>query len=114
MEIDESEVSKYRKRSDTSHRSDSKRKADHTHDYEKVIIRSIIGYKWSGRCRICGKFQSQYSNYSRSGCQDFIRPECKNKPGISSGSFLSVAEIRSKYPGILIYKSSESGYENIP
>nr|WP_326184524.1 hypothetical protein [uncultured Oscillibacter sp.] len=93
-----------RKQSKTSKTSQSTRRSDHKHEYEKVIIREFIGYAWGGRCSLCGRFQGSYGRFSTARYMDFRRPESFEKPGISNQDFLSLEEIRARYPGIPVYE----------
>lgn len=107
---------RHRKQSKTSRTSQSARRSNHKHEYEKVIIREFIGYAWSSRCRLCGRFQSGYSRFSTTRYMDFRRPESFGKPGISNQDFLSLEEIRARYPGIPVYEFSyeDMRYHLIP
>jgi len=90
---------RHRKQSKTSRTSQSARRSSHKHEYEKVIIREFIGYAWSSRCRLCGRFQSSYSRFSTTRYMDFRRPESFGKPGeFPIRIFLSLEEISSKIP----------------
>jgi len=102
--IKDDEFIRYRKKSKTSSKSSSNKRADHKHKYEKIILQWIFGYKWSKRCSVCGRIDSVYGSFSTMHHEDFLKPEALKKPGISNRDFLSVAEIRAKFPGVDIYK----------
>ena len=107
MSIDylkDDEFIRYRKKSKTSSKSNSSKRADHKHKYERIILKWIFGYKWGKRCSICGRIYSSYGSFSTMHREDFLKPEALKKAGISSRDFLGVADIRAKYPGINIYQ----------
>ena len=91
----------YRKKSRSSTRSDSKKRTDHKHKYEPVIIadRVFAAIYWGKRCSICGRIQER-TRFSPD--QDFVKPEArgKNRQHISWEELLSIPEIRAKHPGI--------------
>lgn len=90
-----------RKASSSTSRSD--RRSDHRHEYEKVILRGIVGYRWRERCRICGKFQLRPHPGSIQW-RDFVRPEYRHSTRYSKEIFLSFDEICRKFPGVLIFE----------
>ncbi len=51
---------KYRKKSKTARRSNVRKRADHKHDYEKMIVRDVFGFFWGRKCRICGKINDSF------------------------------------------------------
>ena len=95
---------KHRKKkpSDTSR---SEKRSNHKHEYEPCIIRYFF-YNWGVRCRICGRIVTKPS-----GNTDFLRPESIGKPGVGSDDFLSVSELRQKYPGVGIYEEYFDGHD---
>ena len=97
------ETGLYRKKSKTSSKSDSKKRTDHKHKYEPVIIADSVftAIYWGKRCSICGRMQER----SRlTPDLDFVKPQerSKNSQRISAEELLSIPEIRAKYPGIEI------------
>ena len=45
-----------------------------------------------------------YGRFSTIHREDYLKPEALKKPGVGNRDFLSVAEIRAKFPGVDIYK----------
>lgn len=97
---------RHRKKSKTSRTSKSVHHSNHKHEYEKIIIREFIGYAWSARCKLCGKFQSHHRHFSASLYTDFRRPEFLGQSWISDESFFKLDEIRAKFPNVPIYEFS--------
>ena len=97
------EIVAYKKKSKTSSKSNSSKRSDHKHDYQKVVIESFVGYKWGLRCKICGRIDSKPMSYSSSGKDDFRKPESIEGRWLSVDSWLSIPEIRKKFPGTPIY-----------
>ena len=93
----------YRKKSRTSSKSDSKKRTDHKHKYEPVIIvdRVFTAIYWGKRCSICGRM---HERIRFSPDRDFVKPEArgKNRQRISVEELLSIPEIHEKYPGVEI------------
>ena len=89
---------RHRKKSKTASISNSSKRADHKHQYERVIVKSFLGYRW-GR---------KYALSANS--RDFMKAEAIGKPGICYSDYLSIAEIRSKYPDVPIFELGE-GYQ---
>lgn len=42
---------RHRKKSKTASISNSSKRADHKHQYERVIVKSFLGYRWGRKCR---------------------------------------------------------------
>ena len=97
------EIGLYRKTSRTSSKSDSKKRTDHKHKYEPVIIADSVftAIYWGKRCSICGRMQDRIR---LTPDRDFVKPQAhsKNSQRISAAELLSIPEIRAKYPGIEI------------
>jgi hypothetical protein len=97
------DIGLYRKKSQTSSKSDSKKRTDHKHKYESVIIvdRVFTAIYWGKRCSICGRIQERIC---LTPDRDFVKPEARNKnrQRISAKELMSIPEIRDKYPGIEI------------
>jgi hypothetical protein len=97
------DISPHKKKSETATKSKSSKRADHKHQYERVIIKWIFGYKWGQRCKVCGRVDDGNS-FSRSHREDFLKPEAIGKPGISNRDYLSLTELHTKYPNVDIYE----------
>lgn len=95
---------RHRRKSRTASKSNSGKRADHKHQYEKIILKWIFGFRWSRRCSVCGRIDDSLGGFSASLYQDFLKPEAKNSRGISSRDYLNIPEIRAKFPGVDIYK----------
>ena len=102
------EIAPHKKKSRTASKSNSSKRSDHKHDYEKVILESWFGFEWGKRCTICGRIDSGPFNFSTSSRFDFMKPETTKKPGISFRDYLTIAEIKEKFPGVPIYKYDKS------
>lgn len=91
----------YRKKSQTASKSDSKKRTDHKHKYEPVIIadRVFAAIYWGKRCSICGRMQER-TRFSPE--RDFVKTEArgKNRQRITGEELMSIPEIRAKYPGV--------------
>ena len=107
------EVAPHKKKSKTADKSSSAKRSDHKHDYEKVILESFFGFKWGYRCRICGRIDSKPTKFSMSGRDSFLKPEAVNKAGVKYRDWLTIPEMRSKFPftRIFVYdKDVGNGY----
>lgn len=98
----ESDEMKYRKKKSRSSRSS--RRSDHKHDYQKVIIQGICGWTWGKRCSICGRMDNTYRPFSN---KEFLKPEYKDHPSVSTKCYMTVQELRDKYVGIPIYRMTD-------
>lgn len=92
-----------KKASDTSK---AEKRSDHKHEYESCIVRYAVFFHWGKRCRICGRTKGKWGRDT-----DFLRPESVGKPGIGVNDFLSVRELRQKYPGVGIYEEYFEGHD---
>ena len=103
------ETGVYRKKSRTASKSDSKKRADHKHKYEPVIIadRPFPALYWGKRCSICGRMQER-NRFSPD--LDFVKTEArgKNRQRITGEEIMSIPEIRAKYPGVDIVGVEEA------
>ena len=105
------EAPKYRKKK--SQKSKASNRADHKHQYEKTISvkfnsisGEINGYFWTTHCSICGRLGDFNMNND-----DFRKPEYVGKPLFwSKDMFLSLEEIRKKYPDIPMYQSDPEDF----
>ena len=107
-EMHTDEVAPHRKKSKTASKSNSSKRADHKHDYEKVVLQTWFGWEWGKRCKICGRIDSFPFNYLRSTRDDFLRPEVIERGSMTLRDFLSIEEIRKKFPDARIFIMDES------
>ena len=117
----EFEIPKHRKKSDSADKSVSAKRADHRHDYEKVIIQEdtagstdpLKRYYWGKRCRICGRVvdRGQFKSASREG----LVKKTVRIAGSRIDVYFTADELHEKYPDtpILIANSDWSGYEGL-
>lgn len=55
------EIPKHRKKSKTAKTSRSKKRSDHKHQYQKVILHcGSDSFMWGRQCEICGRVDSSY------------------------------------------------------
>lgn len=101
--LDITDSSPYKKKSHTASISKSNRRADHKHQYEPVIIKWLFGFRWGRICSTCGRVDDG-GTLSTARRQDFLKPEAKQRPGISNRDFLSIHEVRLKFPGVDIFE----------
>lgn len=106
-DFENSEIIPRRKKK--SQKSKIKARSDHKHEYETVILRSIIGWYWGRRCKICGRIDDSIARRCVSGSHraDFMKPEYVDKHYYSHRCYLSTDELRIKYPGVPIYVFAE-------
>lgn len=86
----------YRKKKDQ--KSKSSKRSDHKHQYEKIIIKSLIGWQWAQRCTICHRIKTKYCISDR----EFIKPECRQLPYVSRQTYYSYEEMVELYPDVEI------------
>lgn len=85
-------------------KSIAKKRADHKHKYEKIIINPGFGWKWGKRCSICGRIDEGHS-FTTWDREDFLKPDIvKSNNRISMRDYLSVSELEEKFPCIPILK----------
>lgn len=100
----QNDIPKYRKKSKSS-QSNSKKRSDHKHQYEKVIIfNPFFGFCWGKRCSICGR-----TEYSYHFCNPLSREGLMESVYVDWGHPLDLDKIRERYPDIDIYEPSENG-----
>ena len=97
------EETKHRKKKPSSV-SKSESRSNHKHIYEPCIIKFIL-YNWGERCTVCGRTRF---DWSRSG-KDLQRDERVRRSSIGLNDFLTVQEMKQKFPGVKIY---EEYFEN--
>lgn len=107
------EQAPHKKKSRTASTSKSRKRSDHKHDYERIIIKSFIGYQWGRKCKVCGRIDDEFRHFSMSGYQDFMRPDASKHPGIGTAEFYSESEVREKFPGIPIYELVDMEYKEV-
>lgn len=103
----------YRKKSQTASTSKSGRRSDHKHDYNRVIVKSFLGFQWGRRCSICGRVDESYWLHTFQRHLDFMKPQSKGKPGISASDYLTLEEIHQKYPAVPVIELDGSEYKEI-
>lgn len=79
--------------------SKNRKRADHKHQYEKVVLHTIVGWDWGQCCTVCGRISNKFAFAS----EDFMRPGRKRRSGVSSADFYSLEEVLTKFPGIPVY-----------
>lgn len=98
------DIPKYRKKSKSS-RSNSKRRSNHKHQYEKIAYRGgMFGFEWGKRCSVCGRIEPYYSYCSVLNFEGLRAAE--------NGLYwrpLKAEEIRDRFPGVDIYDRAEDG-----
>lgn len=104
------EIPAYRKKSKTASTSNSEKRSDHKHQYEKIILRSFIGYQWGKKCSVCGRIDDRYS-LSIQQRREFMKPVKTSHYGIGLDDFLSIPELRQKFPEIEIYEMDSDSLE---
>lgn len=105
MTEDIEETTKYKKRKGNT--SDSSKRSDHKHIYEKSILAyeseysdEPYAYVWCEHCKICGR-RGKSNLFST---RDLVRPEYQSEKYIPWGyMFLPFKEILSKFPDIPVY-----------
>lgn len=106
------EIPRWRKPSQTASRSKSNRRASHKHQYEPVIFWDFLGFRWSGRCRLCGKFQSTYRQFSTARRADFMTLETQTARR-GGKNYLGLEEIERKFPGVPVYRQEGEEYQQV-
>lgn len=97
---DYDEIPQHRKKSQTASKSDSGKRADHKHEYIPAIFISLWN-EWGGVCKVCGRLNYGYRRFSTSRHEGLLRPNVK---GVRASDYLTVAELKTKFPGVPIYK----------
>ena len=97
---------KHRKKK-PSDKSKSSSRSDHKHEYEPCILKYIV-YIWGERCSICGRTRSKWSVAKN---RLLLRSESLGKPGIGLNDYLSVPEMKEKFPGVKVYEEYYEGHE---
>ena len=112
------EIPKHRKKSPSANRSVSARRADHRHDYEKVIIQEdsadpLKSCWWARRCRICGRVEDR--GRFKTGAKAGLVEKTVRVAGSRIDVYFTAAELREKYPGvpILVKTSARGEYEDL-
>lgn len=92
----DNDIPTYRKKK--SQKSKSSKRSNHKHQYNKVIIRSIIGWQWAEECTLCGRLKYNL----KLSTKEFQKPEYKDFPYISQKSYYSFEEMLELYPEVKI------------
>lgn len=114
MELDD-QIPRHRKKKYS--KSNSSKRSDHKHDYEKVIVKTWYDISWGDRCRICGRMSGRpaycstdYSLYTKCSSTD-DRRHTSRLLGRTYRA-LSLSELQVKYPNTKIYESYMDYDEN--
>ena len=97
---------KHRKKK-PSDKSKSDARSDHKHEYEPCILKYVL-YTWGERCSICGRTRSKWNKAKN---RLLRRPESLGKAGVGLNDYLSVAEMKEKFPGVKVYEEYFDGHE---
>lgn len=101
---DFNDIPKYHKKGKRS-KSNSNKRSNHKHEYEKIIYEDWFGYSWGKRCKICGRIDTYYSHFSSENYKDFRGTIIHGGRSRS----MSPAEIRQVIPNVPIYNRTETG-----
>ncbi len=88
---------KYRKKRPQT--SKTQKRANHKHQYQKIIVQTIVGWDWGQCCTICGRISYKFALSS----SDFMRPERTRRPCVSRADFYDLEELLTKFPGVPVY-----------
>lgn len=103
------DIPKYKKKKHSS-RSKGESRSDHKHEYEPCIVKYLV-FSWAERCAVCGRVKTTWTMKNRERNRELRRPESLGKPGVSLNDFLSVKEMREKFPGVRVYEEYLDGHE---
>lgn len=101
------DISAHKKKSKTASQSDSKKRSDHKHDYEKVIIEGLFGFQWGKHCTICGRIDDYYSHFSTMNREGLLSEE-RLASGLRYKAGLTIDEIREHYPDIRVFQLNQT------
>lgn len=87
---------KYQKKK--NQKSKSSKRSNHKHQYEKLIVKGIIGWTWAKQCSICGRISCRLALSTR----EFQKPEYRQLPYISQQSYYTYEELQKLYPNVKI------------
>ena len=119
----EEETSAHKKKSKTSSKSSSRKRSDHKHDYEPVIIESGLSqekYYWVKRCKVCGRVEDNYGWFMPNAKKGLVKK--KETVKLKSGGtytfeiFYSFRELQKLFPGTAILRRVYNGgveYEEV-
>ena len=93
------ETPKHRKKK-PSDKSNAKARSDHKHKYEPCILHIIVAYTWGERCAICGRMRHRWFP---SKDRELRRPLGYSKAAVGANDFLTVREMKEKFPGVRVY-----------
>lgn len=91
--VDE-EFLRYKKKK--SQKSKSSKRSDHKHQYEDIIVKSLVGWQWAERCIICNRVKYKIAISDR----EFVRPECRQLPYVSQQTYYTYEELLKLYPNV--------------
>lgn len=94
----DNDVPAYRKKK-RSGVSKSEARSDHKHEYEPCIVKYVL-YNWGERCSVCGRMRFDWSRSKK----ELMRPESAGRAGIGLNDFLTVREMKEKFPGVRVYE----------
>lgn len=94
------DITPYKKKK--KQKSKSNKRSDHKHNYEKVIMKSVIGWMWARKCKICGRLDYKLAV----SAQEFQRPECRQLPYSNRQCYYTYEELKELYPEIKIIEHS--------
>ena len=97
------EIAKHRKKSKSSDKSQSSKRSDHKHQYEKVICLHSNWATWNNRCKICGRMGGTIGFLEKGPMQEELYKPVDGK--WFNRKPLNVEELREKFPGVEIYKA---------
>ena len=95
---------KHRKKK-PSDKSKSSSRSDHKHKYTRCIVNWLWFYSFGKRCNVCGRIQTLYNRSSK----ELMRSEAHGHPSVGLNDYLSVSEMKAKYPGIRVYREYYEG-----
>ena len=96
------DIPKYQKKKRSSS-SKVESRSDHKHEYEPCIVKYLM-YHWAERCAICGRIKGGWTMTNRDRNRELRRPESIGKPGVGLNDYLSVEEMKEKFPGVHVYE----------
>lgn len=106
----DNEVPSYKKKKKRSDVSKAEARSDHKHEYEPCIVKYLV-YNWGERCKVCGRIRHTWSMLSRERGKELMRPGSVRRAGIGVNDFLSVAEMKEKFPGVRVYEECWENHE---
>ena len=105
----EEEIPTHKKKSTTASKSSAKKRSNHKHDYERVIIQSPINekeYFWGKRCKICGRVDDR-DMFKSDSTKGLVKKKVKVELNSSThyfNIFYSIKELKKLFPEVPILK----------